>query len=83
MFAKAYSPYESNNADYKHTCPYLEDVIDNIDAVQLDATRVWQPQHYSELFIGDANIIPSVPAVDVLPVQLPIKTPIFIQARCC
>lgn len=70
IIRKGLFPFEKPMPGYHHTCPYIETLTEKLDELQLDKNNVWKPQHFSELFIGDINIIPSLPSVDVLPEEL-------------
>jgi UDP:flavonoid glycosyltransferase YjiC (YdhE family) len=70
---KGVIPFESNIPAYNHSAP-LEAVMNEVMALNWAGVDMWKPNHYSELFIGDVNIIPSVPSVEVLPAQLENKS---------
>lgn len=60
------------SSSYQHSCPYMQNLPGKLDVVELEH-GVWKPEHYSELFIGDVNIIPSIPSVETLPDQIENK----------
>ena len=47
--------------------------------MNLKSFGLWEPKHHAELFIGDVNIIPALPSVEILPEE--IKTdPSYVYA---
>jgi hypothetical protein len=64
---KGVLPFESNITGYEHSCQHIGRVMDEIKEWAFDEVGMWKPQHFSDLFIGDLNIIPAVPSVELLP----------------
>jgi UDP:flavonoid glycosyltransferase YjiC (YdhE family) len=63
---KGILPYEEHTRGYKHSSEVIE-YFQGLAEINLAKHGMWQPKSVSDLFVGDVNIIPSIPSVDVLP----------------
>lgn len=66
---KGIIPFEKTTPGYGHSSGLLEN-FEVLKKLDLGAEGFWSPQTTSDLFIGDINIIPSIPSIEVLPAQL-------------
>jgi UDP:flavonoid glycosyltransferase YjiC (YdhE family) len=66
---KGIMPYEIYTENYKHSSKII-DVMEGIIKSNFKGQGIWEPQKISDLFIGDINIIPSIPSIEPLPTPL-------------
>ncbi len=59
-------PFEEVTAHYRHSSGVAE-YFESLQKMNLAAMGLWEPATISDLFKGDANIIPSIPSLDALP----------------
>ncbi|MBY0479718.1 MAG: hypothetical protein K2Q21_00060 [Chitinophagaceae bacterium] len=65
-------PSESLTGNSRHSSGVVE-YFDSLKKMDLTSLGLWNPATISDLFTGDVNIIPSVPSLDSLPVNLENK----------
>lgn len=67
---KGIIPFDANTPGYRHSSG-LDEHFKSLNQIDLSSlVGAWKPSNLSELFIGDLNIIPSIPSVEVLPPKL-------------
>lgn len=62
-------PGEKLSPGYKHSSG-VNEFFDSINKMDHKGLDLWRPASISDLFTGDINIIPSIPTLELLPVEL-------------
>lgn len=62
-------PFEELTAHYRHSSGVAE-YFESLQTMNLAAMGLWEPTSVSDLFKGDAHIIPSIPSLEALPAVL-------------
>ncbi|SHN36094.1 glycosyltransferase [Mucilaginibacter sp. OK098] len=62
-------PYEKNTPGYQHSSEAVQ-FLDAISKLDLPGLGMWKPDTVADLFVGDLNIIPSIPSIEELPDEL-------------
>jgi hypothetical protein len=66
---KGILPHEEYKPGSVHSSPVI-DYLDKLKKIDLPSYGIWKPEKTSDLFVGDVNIIPSIPSIEALPEKL-------------
>jgi hypothetical protein len=69
VIRKGLFPGDCYPPDYRHSSPAVE-VFGAMRTLNLKAKSLWEPADAADLFVGDVNLIPSVPELEILPPAL-------------
>lgn len=66
---KGVLPFEIHDPNHNHSSTVIK-FLDEVKKLNIGSHGLWEPKHYTDLFIGDVNIIPAIPSVEELPKEL-------------
>lgn len=61
--------HDNYNDEFKHSSSVVK-WLKRLKELNISSHGLWEPQSIPELFVGDMNIIPSIPSVEVLPPKI-------------